>query len=68
MKQLFAVAALILALTPLAQARTEALAGHPEARNDRAALIVTNHPHARHLHHVRHHHVLHHRHHANRPL
>jgi hypothetical protein len=37
MKKLFGIAALLLALTPFAQAQTgDPLAGHPDARNDRA--------------------------------
>lgn len=38
MKKLLSIAALILAFTPVAQAQNtpEALAGHPDARNDRS--------------------------------
>ncbi len=37
MKKLFGIAALLLALTPFAQAQNsgDPLAGHPDARNDR---------------------------------
>ncbi|MFC5474934.1 hypothetical protein [Paraherbaspirillum soli] len=38
MKKLLGIAAIILAFSPLAQAQgNDALAGHPEARNDRPA-------------------------------
>lgn len=38
MKKLFGIAALLLALTPFAQAQNsgDPLAGHPDARNDRS--------------------------------
>jgi len=71
MKKLLGIAALILAFSPLAQAQnnSDALSGHPDARNDRQMeshdrRTVVHHDrkrvkhvrHAKPVHHVKHHH------------
>jgi Ni/Co efflux regulator RcnB len=68
MKKLLGIAAFILALAPLAQAQDSpaALAGHPDARNDRnvqseKTMVHHDRAGAKHMRHAKRHHAKHHR-------
>ena len=68
MKKLLGIAALVFAMSPMAQAQStvsSALTNHPEARNDRPAEAMTTSTGMMHKHHMAKHHHHHHHHHAH---